>query len=113
MNNEVQQGSNVQANNIQSQSVSQPTYYANNSGVNNNTNNIPQNYKPLSPWAYFGYQILFSLPIIGLILLLIFAFNNDNINRKNFARSYFCTYLLALIIVVIVVIITTAFMAKA
>lgn len=44
-----------------------------------NNNNIPYNYKPLSPWAYFGYQLLFTIPLIGFIFLLVFAFNNDNI----------------------------------
>ena len=60
--------------------------------------NIPSNYKPLSAWAYFGYQLLFAIPFVGFILLLVFAFNNDNINRRNFARSYFCVYLLVAII---------------
>ena len=50
---------------------------------------IPPQYKPLSPWAYLGYQILFTIPLVGLIALIIFALNNDNINRRNFARSSF------------------------
>lgn len=64
--------------------------------------NIPSKYKPLSPWAYFGYQLLFSIPVIGIIALIVFAFNNDNINRKNYARSFFCIYLLVAIIMLIV-----------
>lgn len=64
-------------------------------------NNIPSNYKPLSAWAYFGYQLLFSIPLVGFILLIVFSFSNDNINRRNFARSYFCTLLLAVIIIII------------
>lgn len=63
--------------------------------------NIPSKYKPLSPWAYFGYQLLFSIPVIGIIALIVFAFNNDNINRKNYARSFFCIYLLVAIIMLI------------
>lgn len=63
--------------------------------------NIPENYKPLSPWAYFGYGILFNIPVIGFILLIIFSFDDSNINRKNYARSYFCVYILAIILVVI------------
>ena len=27
----------------------------------------------LSPWAYFGYNILFNIPIVGFILLIIFS----------------------------------------
>lgn len=64
-------------------------------------NNIPANYKPLSPWAYFGYQLLFAIPVVGFILLIVFSFSNENINRRNFARSYFCSLLLAVIIAVI------------
>ncbi|MGN0642222.1 MAG: hypothetical protein ACI4JJ_03675 [Huintestinicola sp.] len=62
---------------------------------------LPMQYKPLSPWAYFGYTILFSIPVVGLILLIVFSFSNDNINKRNFARSYFCVYALALILCLI------------
>ena len=64
-------------------------------------NNIPSNYKPLSAWSYFGYQLLFSIPLVGFILLIVFSFSNDNINRRNFARSYFCSYLILAVIFVI------------
>ena len=67
-----------------------------------NNNNIPYNYKPLSPWAYFGYQLLFTIPLIGFIFLLVFAFNNDNINRRNFARSYFCFSIIVIIFIAII-----------
>ena len=52
-------------------------------------------YKPLSPWAYYGYNILFSIPVIGFILLIVFSFSNDNINIRNNARSVFVLYALA------------------
>ena len=74
--------------------------------LNNET--ILTKYKPLSPWAYFGYQLLFTIPLIGFIFLLVFAFNNDNINRRNFARSYFCSLILAIIIILIMVAIVTS-----
>lgn len=45
---------------------------------------IPEEYKPLSPWAYFGYSLLFSIPLVGFICLIIFAFDKSNINRRNF-----------------------------
>ena len=40
--------------------------------------NIPDEYKPISMWGYFGYEILFSIPIIGFIFILVFSFL-DNI----------------------------------
>jgi len=61
-------------------------------------NNIPDSYKPISMWGYFGYEVLFSIPIIGFIFLLIFSFAHSNVNVKNFARSYFC-YLILMIII--------------
>ena len=57
-------------------------------------------FRPLSPWAYFGYSILFSVPVVGLVFLIVFAFNGSNINRRNFARSYFCSLLIAAILIV-------------
>lgn len=53
-------------------------------------NNIPEKYRPISMWGYFGYEILFSIPVIGFIFLIIFAIGSKNVNKKNFARSYFC-----------------------
>jgi hypothetical protein len=65
-----------------------------------NNSNIPYEYRPLSPWAYLGYEILFAIPIVGFICLIVFACSNDNINRRNFARSYFCVLLIAVIVAV-------------
>ena len=60
--------------------------------------------RPLSPWAYFGYGILFSIPVIGFILLIIFSFAGQNMNRKNFARSYWCKLIVVLAIVIILLV---------
>jgi len=57
--------------------------------------------RPLSPWAYLGLQILFSVPVIGFIFLIIFSISSGNINRRNFARSYFCILLICLIIIAV------------
>lgn len=71
------------------------------SNNNSTINNIPAEYQPISMWGYFGYEILFSIPCIGLILLLVFSFGGtQNKNLKNFARSYFC-FLIVLVILVI------------
>lgn len=61
-----------------------------NCGAQLNENASPE-LKPLTMWQYFGYQILFSIPVIGFICLLINAFGGTkNLNLRNFARSYFC-----------------------
>ena len=62
--------------------------------------NIPSRYKPISPWTYFWLQILFNIPIIGFICLCIIALGGtNNINKRNFARSYFCVYALILVFI--------------
>lgn len=58
---------------------------------------IPSEYKPISMWGYFGYEILFSIPLIGWILLIWKALSAKNKNLKNFARSYFCLLIIALV----------------
>ena len=48
---------------------------------------LPSEYRPLGAWGYYGYKLLFSLPIIGFIALIVCALGNSNINRRSFARS--------------------------
>ena len=72
-------------------------------------NNIPESYKPISMWGYFGYEVLFSIPVIGFIILLVFAFGGSgNINVKNFARSKFCYLILWFVIMIVLVAIGAA-----
>ncbi len=74
-----------------------PSYTINNYAAQS----IPSEYRPLSPWAYIGYSFLFSIPLVGLVLLIVFSFNSENLNRRNFARSYWCALLLVIIIVIV------------
>ena len=69
----------------------------------------PNQYKPLSPWAYFGYNLLFSLPVVGFILLIVFSFSDSNINRRNYARSFFCALLIAVIILAVFFVLALVF----
>ena len=32
---------------------------------------LPPENRPLSPWAYFGYSLLFAIPLIGLIAVAV------------------------------------------
>lgn len=59
---------------------------------------LPYKYRPLGAWTYFGYSILFNIPVAGFIVLIVFALSSDNINRRSFARSYFCGFIIAAII---------------
>ena len=65
---------------------------------------LPEAYRPLSPWTYFGLGILYSLPLVGWIFLIVHAVGSQNFNRRNYARSYFCVYVLAIILGVLLTI---------
>ena len=81
--------------------------------MENQTNQQPTNiivqtqssdrYRHISAWGYFGYQILFAIPIIGTICLIYCALCADNLNLRSFARSYFCKYVIIAIIIVILI----------
>ena len=67
-----------------------------------NTASIPEEYQPISMWGYFGYELLFSIPLVGFILLLVFSFGGTkNKNLKNFARSYFCFTIVVIVLSII------------
>ena len=75
-------------------------YNYNQSNNNRNTtgNYMGDEYKPIRAIGYVGYMWLFAIPIVGLICLIVFACSNKNINRRNFARSYFLNFLLSLLL---------------
>ena len=70
---------------------------------------IPEENKPLSPWAYFGLQLLFAIPVVGFIFLIIYSCSGANINRRNFARSYWCSLLVSVIVTVLLIVAAVAF----
>ncbi len=74
----------------------------------NEINTLPPKYRPLGAWSYFGYNILFALPLIGWIFMVVFALSDSNINRRSFARSFFCVWVIVIVIAVIVVAVISA-----
>lgn len=70
---------------------------------------LPEQYRPLGAWTYFWLQVLFTIPIVGFIFLIIFSINGSNINRRNFARSYWCVLaIVAVLAVTLIAIYATA-----
>ena len=64
--------------------------------------NLPEEYKPLSPWTYFLLNIVYAIPLIGIIVLIVMALGGtDNINKRNYARSFFCSLLVSAILLII------------
>lgn len=71
---------------------------------------LPDKFKPMGAWGYFGHSLLFSIPLVGFILLIVFAAGGTkNINKRNYARSYFCGLLIVAIIAIIAVVLFLIF----
>ena len=61
-------------------------------------------YTPLGAWSYFLYNLLFSIPLVGWIIALVFAVGGTNrINLRNYARCYFCVLLIAVVLAFIII----------
>lgn len=58
---------------------------------------LPERFKPLGAWSYFWLSVLYNIPIVGFIFLIIFSFS-DNINKRNFTRSFWIPFFLVLIL---------------
>lgn len=54
-------------------------------------------YRPISMWGYFGWEIVYIIPVIGWIICVGQAFCANNRNLRNFARSQFCWLIIWLI----------------
>ena len=61
---------------------------------------LPAKYKPLSGWKYMWYGLLFAIPVIGWIFLIVCSVKDTNVNRRSFARGFFCAMLTAIILAV-------------
>lgn len=74
----------------------------------NQPGSLPSDIQPLSPWAYIGYNILFALPLVGIILIIVFAVSKtNNVNLRNYARAYLYIYLIAIALFIIIAIIAS------
>lgn len=70
---------------------------------------LPGKYRPIGAWGYFGLTILFSIPLIGTLCVIIFACSSSNINRRSFARSYFCGLILVAILIGVLILVSGGF----
>ena len=70
--------------------------------------NLAEDNTPISYAGYLGYLLLFMIPCVGLIAMIVFAFNK-NVNVKNFARAYLTiTIIVAVIVIIAMVVIGSA-----
>ena len=61
----------------------------------------PPECMPIKPMGYIMLNILYMIPIIGLIMILAHSASYKNLNRRNYARSY-------LIVIVLIIAIAAA-----
>ncbi|MBE6724821.1 MAG: zinc ribbon domain-containing protein [Ruminococcaceae bacterium] len=58
---------------------------------------------PLTTGNFFWMPVVLAIPVVGLIVLLVWAFSKSaNLNRKHYARATLIWMLISLILVVIV-----------
>lgn len=58
----------------------------------------------LSVWDYILMMVIFSLPVVGLVLMAYWAFSSHvAVNRKNFARAYLIFYVISVVLSLIMV----------
>ena len=69
---------------------------------------LPKSYRPISGWGYFWLTVLYAIPVLGWLFLLFNAIGAKNRNGRNFARSYFCALLIALIAAAVVFVLDLA-----
>lgn len=46
-----------------------------------------EDYTPISPLAYVGYNILFSIPVVGLVFIILWSISSEKVNLRNYARA--------------------------
>lgn len=113
----LEQETNLSQDDFEKGQTGYDTNYSNTRNYNNNNNSgytgnsgysplteaqLPEEYRPLTMWGYFGYQLLFSIPCVGFIFLLIIAFGGTrNVNLRNFARSYFCVMIIMVVLILL------------
>ncbi len=84
-------------------------YNANVSGSYIRDYNPNMDYNPIGMWGYFGYNLLFMIPIVGFICVLVFAFGGTkNVNLRNYARSMFCIWIIAIVLAMISIVIAAS-----
>ncbi|RRD94577.1 hypothetical protein EII17_07270 [Clostridiales bacterium COT073_COT-073] len=57
--------------------------------------NMPEE---ISVWKYLGMMWVSVIPFIGIIVILIWAFSSDQINRRNYARAVLLNIVISLVL---------------
>lgn len=57
--------------------------------------NLPEE---ISVWKYLGMMWVSVIPFIGIIVILIWAFSSDQINRRNYARAILLNIVISMVL---------------
>lgn len=57
--------------------------------------------KVMGVFSYVGLFWLSSIPIIGIVLIIIWAMNSSNKNKTNYCRAIIVNWLIAVVLVII------------
>lgn len=52
----------------------------------------------MSVWSYVGLFIIGAIPIVGIIVIIIFAINSSNKNKTNYCRAIIVLWLIGVIL---------------
>ena len=70
-------------------------------------------YCPISAWGYFGIFLLMAIPVIGWLLIIIWACGGcRKVNKRNMARGVLLNFLLQVILIVIALAVAGTFWVK-
>ena len=72
-------------------------------------NIVYSEYKPISAWGYVGFNILYSIPVIGWLVFLCHVLSPNASSHRSYARSFLCMLLVSLILVAVLAIAGYAF----
>lgn len=59
---------------------------------------LPKSYRPLSPWSYFWRSVLYSIPVLGWLVLLIHVFACKNRHGRSYARFHLLLYIVTIVV---------------
>lgn len=55
----------------------------------------------MSVWSYLGLFLLSSIPIVGIIMLIVFAIGSNNRNKTNYCRAILLGQVIMVLIIVL------------